>query len=106
MTLTIPIEDSSCEDLVEFLMKTPAKMTIKHSFSLRGVLNDITSYIDILKVSLTNKMSENTYSVIYSTTFGKYEKNLDNEPATSRNISNSKVESKPSPKLVQQGEKS
>ena len=50
-------------------------------------------------------MSENTYSVIYSTTFGKYEKILDNEPVTSRSIYNSKVGSKLSPKIVQQEEK-
>ena len=76
MALTVPMKNPSCEDLAEFLMKTSAKLTVKHSFSLKSVLKDTTFYIDLFKVPSANKMPENTYSVINSITLGKNEKFL------------------------------
>ena len=74
MALTVPMKNPSCEDLAEFLIKTSAKLTAKHSFSLKSVLKDTTFYIDLFKVPSANKMPENTYSVINSITFVKNEK--------------------------------
>eukprot|EP00092_Neocalanus_flemingeri_P003100 GFUD01003312.1.p1 GENE.GFUD01003312.1~~GFUD01003312.1.p1 ORF type:complete len:1263 (-),score=415.62 GFUD01003312.1:210-3998(-) len=106
MGLSVPMKNPSCEDLAEFLMKTSAKMTIKHSFSLDDVSKEVDFYTNLFKMFSANKMPENTYSVLNSISFVKNEKFWNNEPVTSRSASTSKVESKPPPKPQQQGEKS
>jgi len=104
--LNVQMKNQCCEDLAEFLMKTSAKLTLKHNFRLDEVSKGSNYYTDLFKMFSPSKMPENTFSVINSISFVKNEKFLDNEPVTSRSASTSKVESKPPPKPNQQGENS
>ena len=104
--LSVQMKNQSCEDLAEFLMKTSAKLTLKHNIRLTEVSKGSNYYLDFYKGFTGSKMPENTFSVINSISFIRNEKFLDNEPVTSRSASTSKVESKPPPKPTQQGEKS